>query len=152
MPGNGDGTFGAAITTPTSGTIEGGPLVVADFNGDGIPDLVCGQNVFLGNGDGTFKLSATLSAANEVYGQPVAADFNGDGIIDLAITSGSSGPGVVSIFLGNGDGTFGSPVGFTAGNDPVWAGLGDFNGDGKPDLAVANYHSNNVTILTNTTP
>ncbi len=54
--------------------------------------------------------------------------------------------------LGNGDGTFQAAANYATGSDPISVGVGDFNGDGKPDLAVANYGGNNVTILLNTTP
>ena len=138
--GNGDGTFGSPVSTDVT---YGFPMAVADFNGDGIPDLVAGANVMLGNGDGTFRVE-TLLAAYEVAA--AIGDFNGDGKLDVAISGG-----VVSIFTGNGDGTFNPPIGFVT-PDAIWVAAGDFNGDGKPDLAAPNYRTNNVTILTNTTP
>src|SRR5207248_183153 len=54
---------------------------------------------------------------------------------------------VVFILLGNGDGTFQPPVDYTAGTWPLFVAVGDFNGDGQKDLAVANGLSNNVSIL-----
>ena len=87
-------------------------------------------------------------------------DFNGDGFPDLAIVFA----GGVRVLLGNGDGTFQStPVSYVAGSFPsslsfpgsVTVGdfnslaVGDFNGDGFPDIAVANFFSNNVSILLN---
>jgi hypothetical protein len=122
------------------------PVVVADFNGDGKPDLAVGGAVLLGNGDYTFRLGASLSAIGGT-GQVAAADFNGDGRLDVAEVGGLG----VSIFTGNGDGTFNSPVGFLAGSAPIFAAVGDFNGDGKPDLAIADQGRNCVTVLTNTT-
>src|SRR5881628_2469498 len=67
-------------------------------------------------------------------------DFNGDGRLDLAVTNASSYdvPGTVSVLLGNGDGTFQSALSFAAGSDARSVAVGDFNGDGRPDLAVAN--------------
>jgi uncharacterized repeat protein (TIGR01451 family) len=64
----------------------------------------------------------------------VLADFDGDGNLDLAVTNG--GAGNVSIFLGNGDGTFQAATSFDAGVSPAALSKGDFNNDGKPDLAV----------------
>jgi len=57
----------------------------------------------------------------------------------------------VNVLLGNGDGTFQAPENYGAGTNPLSVAVGDFNGDGKPDLAVANNGSNNVSILLNTT-
>ena len=69
-------------------------------------------------------------------------DFNGDGIPDLAVADSGVYPtysGTVSILLGKGDGTFQAAVNYAAGRQPVSVAVGDFNGDGKLDLAVANY-------------
>jgi hypothetical protein len=76
----------------------------------------------------------------------VAVDFNNDGALDLAVADNSSG---VSVLLGNGDGTFQTPMAFMAGSAPFSVAAGDFNGDGFPDLAVANRFSNNVSVLIN---
>jgi hypothetical protein len=86
---------------------------IADFNGDGIPDLaVVGSGfsgdlaVLVGNGDGTFQAATyypTAFGSNDV----AAADFNGDGKMDLAVANGTGSN--ILVFLGNGDGTFQSP-------------------------------------------
>jgi hypothetical protein len=60
---------------------------------------------------------------------------------------GNGSPGVVSILLGNGNGTFRTRVDYAVGNDPVGIAVGDFNGDGKMDLAVANRLSSSVSVL-----
>jgi hypothetical protein len=145
LPGKGDGTFGTPISSGDFGNIMPAiPLAVADFNGDGKPDLAMGGYVFLGNGDGTFRMGATLSENT----QSTVGDFNGDGKPDIAQV-GFEG---VSISTGNGDGTFNAPtVSFLAGTGAIYAAVGDFNGDGKPDVATANTISGNVTVLTNTT-
>src|SRR5207245_3949973 len=81
----------------------------------------------------------------------VVGDFNGDGRLDLAVTNASSYdvPGTVSVLLGNGDGTFQSALSFAAGSDARSVAVGDFNGDGRPDLAVANadYHGSVLVLL-----
>jgi hypothetical protein len=71
-------------------------------------------------------------------------DFNGDSKPDLAITYISASS--ISVFLGNGDGTFQDPVSYGGVNNPRWIVTGDFNGDGRTDLAVANYGGNNVSV------
>jgi phospholipase C len=80
-------------------------------------------------------------------------DFNGDGHQDLAITIQncpvfpSCSPGTVSIMLGNGDGTFQPQTSYAVGGQPYSVALGDFNGDGNLDLAVANAFDNSVSVL-----
>ena len=75
-------------------------------------------------------------------------DFNGDGKQDLAVANFLGYyANNVSILLGDGAGNFSAATNFSAGNDPISVAVGDFNGDGKQDLAVANDSSNNVSIL-----
>lgn len=76
------------------------------------------------------------------------ADLNGNGSLDLVFTTSSqSGPGSVSVQLGNGDGTFQAPSSYAVGNAPVALAIGDFNGDGKPDVAVVNQADATVSLL-----
>jgi FG-GAP-like repeat/Bacterial Ig-like domain (group 3) len=134
-------------------------FVVGDFNGDGIPDEASsnrnaggGIEVWLGNGDGTFK-GGIESPVNPAlfFAFVTVGDFNGDGKADLAVANypdSGNGPGSVIILLGNGDGTFLQAADNPAtGNEPLSMVAGDFNGDGNLDLAVANSGSNTLTIL-----
>ncbi len=152
--GNGDGTFKPTADSPIA--VGSGPVALAtgDFNGDGSVDLAVANSndgtatILLGNGDGTFAQAANSPVAAGEQPRSIATeDFNGDGIADLAMAN--FGDGTVTILLGNGDGTFrdaaGSPV--TAGTTPYSVAAGDFNGDGTPDLAVANGGADTVTIL-----
>ena len=144
--GKGDGTFAAPVRFSTGGSGEG-QIVIADLNGDGKSDIaVVNQadntvSVLLGNGNGTFqapKITGAL-ASDGFLGSIVAADFNGDGKLDLAVPDYvGAGAGQVAILLGKGDGTFQSPTFLTSAGGSTGAAVGDFNKDGKMDLAVAN--------------
>jgi len=107
-------------------------------------------SVLLGNGDGTFQAPLTLRTGERAV-SVAAGDFNGDGVPDLAVANNGEPTfghrGNVSVLVGNGDGTFRAPSTVVTANTPTAVVVGDFNGDGKPDLAVANVNSNNVSVL-----
>jgi VCBS repeat protein len=151
--GKGDGTFQPARVTNFSSGQSPAFVVIADFNVDGMPDLMTLPQfsstgvMLLGRGDGTFQLPINIPVDFQSAGI-AAGDFNGDGKPDLAVTSNNSFPnGTVSVSLGNGDGTFGLRQSFPVGNSPASVALGDLNGDGKLDAAVANTSSNSVSVL-----
>jgi hypothetical protein len=147
LRGNGDGTFAAP---PTLSHISSpGPVVTGDFNGDGKQDTIVGNTFslsgvilteFAGNGDGTFKAPTTINAniTNPATGQAkalAAAFMNGDSLLDLVMLDSK---GKLDVFLNNGNGTFAVPVVYSAGTSPTDMTIGDFNGDGKPDVAIVN--------------
>jgi hypothetical protein len=149
--GNGDGTFQATASYHT-GNFPISP-VLADLNGDGILDLAVGNygggsvNVLLGNRDGTFRdaISSPAGISNATTIQ--AGDFDRTGRIDLVV--GSLYNGRLSLLRGNGDGTFQSPEQLesgTGGNNMV---VGDFNGDGLPDLASVTPSGSTVAVSLN---
>jgi RHS repeat-associated protein len=75
----------------------------------------------------------------------IAQDINGDGVPDVLVSNYSKNE--IFVVIGNGDGTFKTPVGYAVGTSPGSIAVGDFNGDGIPDLAVSNGQSSNVSIL-----
>jgi len=154
--GDGGGGFSQAPTSPFVVGSNPDYAVTADFNGDGNPDLAIANmtsnnvTVLLGNGAGVFTAApgGSVAAGTKPVSMAVA-DFNEDLIPDLAIAD--FGSANVTVLLGNGMGGFkagpGSP--FTVGNNPSSVAVGDFNGDGTPDLAIANSKDDNVSVLLN---
>jgi hypothetical protein len=137
-------------------------LVTADVNGDGKPDLIAvtssGFNVMLNQGHGRFASTAYSTHTNLQTTAVAVGDFNGDGKLDVVVRNDPSdfptagpNPASLSVFFGFGDGTFGNPQTFYV--LPEQSGLsslavGDFNGDGRLDIAAAGYNS--VTVVFNT--
>ena len=148
---NGNGTFQPHVDYATGAAPVA--VVAGDFNGDGFLDLAVANStantvsVLLGNGNGTFQAKQDFSTGTGTQ-TPVwlaVGDFNGDGKLDLAVANEASN--TISIFLGNGDGTFtlkSSPVVATGPNSVA---VGDFNVDGFLDLAVASPIANSVSVL-----
>ena len=154
--GNGTGGFTAALGSPFAVGSAPVSVAAADFNRDGKTDLAIansGDNtvtILLGTGMGGFSAAAGNPLA--VGKSPVsiaAADFNGDGILDLAIAN--SGDNTVTVLLGAGAGGFAaapySPL--AVGKKPEFVAVADFNGDGQPDMAIANSGDNTLTVLLN---
>lgn len=131
--------------------------VVADFNGDGIPDLATANasftggtvSVLLGNGDGTYK--APVTYATNVFACAIAAaDFNNDGVPDIAVTtqydSTGNNPGGIGILLGKGDGTFQPQIFAPISGYAEGTVVGDFNRDGVLDIASVQFYPTQFSV------
>ena len=160
--GTGHGTFRSHVLYATD--INPGAIATGDFNGDGIADLVVGEDpgVPESPGCGCSKISVLLSKADNTYQNyvdyptgrfPVAvavADFNGDGISDVAVANHGttvSPENSVGILLGNMDGTLTQQADYVAGINPVDLIAADVNKDGKVDLIVSNQGDKTVGVL-----
>ncbi len=139
--GTGDGSFQATRHFPAGESPWA--LAVGEFNGDGHPDLAVahGQSsrvsVLLGTGDGSFQAARHFDVERMPRSVAVG-DLNGDGRQDLATANRAlfGGTPSVSVLLGTGDGSF-QPQSLLVGGQPRSVAAGEFNGDGRPDLAVA---------------
>ena len=169
---NGAGTFSATLTTIGSQSLTAanatsqisfvqgpqtrlpkgtpGGLVIAEFNGDGSPDLAFTNanygavNILLGNGNGTFQGATTFAVGSFPFGLALG-EFNSDDNEDLAVAN--AGSNTVSVLLGNGNGTFAPGGTYAVGEGPSKIVVGDFTGDGNEDLAVTDNGSDTVSVL-----
>jgi hypothetical protein len=170
---NGDGLPDLAVANSTSGSVSvllatgagafaprtdypagagATTVAIADLNADGKPDLVVANyfsnsvSVLLGTGGGNFGAATDVPTGSHAVSL-AAGDLNGDGRLDLAVVN--QGANSISLLPGDGAGGFGaaSTLAMGPGTAPRAAIIGDFNGDGRPDLGVANFSANDVSIL-----
>jgi len=137
--GRSDGTFLETASMPVSGR-KPQALIVDDFNSDGIPDLLLGNEdgtvmLFLSDGPGRFAPGREIAHLQSVTSIAVA-DFNKDGIADIAVSDWRAS--TVTVYFGSGNGSFEHTWSFPLrmrGTAPQIA-TADFNDDAIPDLAV----------------
>lgn len=132
--------------------------VAGNFNADQTLDLevLCtatsfgpasGVHFLAGNGTAGFSQTNVSYPTGQDPDSAAVADLNGDNKLDIVV--GNFSDSNVSVFLGNGDGTFQQPVNYSLSTFPMSVAIGDLNGDGKPDLAVTLFKSNVVSVLLN---
>ena len=158
--GNGDGTFHAAVNVPA--LISNQSIAVGDFTNDGNADVLSvsasptpsnNAMLLLGNGAGGLTAQAPFSLPFGSVSAVAVGDFNGDGNLDFATLNEVNNS--VSVFLGNGNGTFGQPETYPTGPTPVSMVVGDFNGqtlgNGMPalDIVTADSTGAEVSFLNN---
>lgn len=172
---NGDGIPDVIATNPQAasmsvflaradGTLEPGRTVaidtaqpysvaIGDFDGDGINDAAVADNrsgrmfIELGNGDGSFRLGAQAAIGGVQSFIVRTYDMDRDGVLDLVVANRTSDD--VSVLLGRGDGRFHAAIVTStgAGTGPYSIAIADFNLDGVPDVATANWVSSTATVL-----
>jgi hypothetical protein len=134
LPGSGDGSFASQVVLGAGGW----HALAADLEGDGDVDVVSGEHVYLGHGEGTFESRPPLGLEAAAL-----ADLDRDGMLDVI----GIDAGTVCVRLGEGDGNFGARNDYSVPESPYDVVVGDVNGDGWPDAVVGSRTVPVYTVL-----
>lgn len=157
--GNGMGGFG--VSNDHTVTFNPKHIVVGDFNHDGKSDIAVANSlgfisILLGDGMGGLSPTTNYPSSNSFSSNSARAialatgDFNRDGEVDIAVANyGSITDDNVAILRGDGTGAFSPPHIIDTGKDARFIVAEDFNGDGKPDLVIANFMNDSIQTLFN---
>ncbi|KAA6459071.1 VCBS repeat-containing protein [Acidobacteria bacterium AB60] len=159
--GNGDGTFRAPVFYTLPSKTGPNPIATGDFNNDGKVDIavaIAGTNqilVYLGNGNGTLQAPKTSTIAlpsGYIFNlfSAAASDFNGDGKVDFVANAGNTSGSALFVIQGDGAGGFTTPHVVLADNAQQVV-VGDFDGDGKADIATTTVTNDAGGFLASTT-
>lgn len=150
----GDGTF-TNIYTSGSLLTSGRSVALADFNGDGNDDMVVlneittKANVFLGNGNGTYKAPVSYGVGYAtLYANVEAADLNNDGHADFVVSEPALGD-CISVFMSNADGTFKLAVSYKAGDEALGMHMADLDRDGDQDIVTWDRLDSRMSVFLN---
>jgi hypothetical protein len=152
--GYGNGSFAEPILYSTGSGSRSVSVTVADLNNDNCLDIIAGNYgghsiaVFLGYGNGSFRDAIILSTGQSSRSFAVTtADINNDSQLDIIVAN--SGLSNIGVFLGYGNGSFQEQITSSSGDysAPWGVDVGDFNKDGRLDLATANYGTSNIAVL-----